>query len=124
MINSKVLYDYFDGEKAPVWYIIDTRSRDFDWEEEKLFIPIQAPFEQFDPDFFHLNTTNVTVEINELLINEFKPNQFGVFVGLIKNRIESHGYDPDDVNYLVVQMGDLEEMLSLNPDRQHIKWEF
>jgi hypothetical protein len=111
MIKSKVLFEYYEGQKVPMWYVIDVKQSDFIWGNSTAYVPIDAPFEQFDPDDFHYDTINVSVFSSELLTNIAIPNQFGLNVQSIEERIETIERDASEIDYLVIPMNDLEEII-------------
>jgi hypothetical protein len=111
MIKTKVMFEYYEGQKVPMWYVIDLKNSDIVWGDLTLYVPVNAPFEEFDPNDFHYDTINVSVFSHELLTNITKPNQFGLNVQSMVERVEILERDISEVDFFVIPMNDLEELL-------------
>lgn len=113
MIHYKVYYDYYEGERVPFWLIIDAKASEIDWDQDSLLVPAQAPFELHDQDDFDQYAMNVSVILNELMLN-VAPNHFSINLKSLKTRLAEFGAEPWEVHNLVVLVADIEEVLQMN----------
>ncbi|TSB47930.1 hypothetical protein [Alkalicoccobacillus porphyridii] len=110
MISYKVYYDYHEGKKVPIWLIINTRDSHIDWEQPQLSVPVQTPFEMHPSEDFDPDAMNVTILIDDLILNT-RSHTFGINLISLQQRLELHGVSAGQVDNLVIQVADIEEVL-------------
>lgn len=110
MILTKVYYDYFDGEKAPIWFVIDIKKSEVDWEKDILLVPIQAPFESYDSDEFDHSAINISITMSEIT-SHILNNHIGINLDLIRARCLEYDLNPKDISNFILLVADIEEVL-------------
>lgn len=112
-MNYKVYYDYFDGVKVPIWLVLDVKASEIDWDEKIFSFPVQAPFELQNSEDFDSYALNVSVVMNEITLNK-ELNHIGVNLELLKKRLTEHETNCYDISSLIIQVVDIEEILSFS----------
>lgn len=110
MITYKVYYDYHEGQKVPIWLIINTKENQIDWSQPHLLIPVQTPFDLHSAEDFDPEAMNVTILLDDLLLHT-QPNTFGLNLTFIQQRLEEHGVSVMEVDNFIIQVADLEDVL-------------
>jgi len=112
-----VFYDYFEGELAPLWYVINFRKGELDWNKDIAYIPIAAPFQRQGAEDFSSDSMGITVTLADLTVSEDKPGKFGIRLDPLRRRATENILDYWDAEFLMLQVADLEEILQMNPWR-------
>jgi len=105
---------------VPMKMIIRFGRGDIRWDEPSVYFPINAPFEQLRLEDFNDDTMSLSIIQADLIRNFEKPDQFGVYLPFVIERMESsknsYGYDFDyyEIEQFIIQMDDLEEVLQMN----------
>jgi hypothetical protein len=55
----------------------------------------------------------LTVTLGEMLLHPDKPNEFGVYLPILKRRAAEAGHSYEEVELLIMQVADLEELLQM-----------
>jgi len=121
-MRSTVYYDYFDGIKAPKWFVLYFGSGNINWEEELIYLPIEAPFELHAVEDFDNDILSATVTMGDMIRSEGKPNELGIYLPRVKQTIINYGGDIQDVSQFIMLVSDIEETLQLNIVREHLEW--
>ncbi|MEB1806337.1 MAG: hypothetical protein LPK26_03350 [Bacillaceae bacterium] len=121
-MRAKVYYDYYDGNKVPVWFVLNFGTGNLDWDEEYLYIPIVAPFEVHGIEDFDNEIFSASVTLGDLTVSHEKPNTIGVYLPRIIETITSFGGIHEDVTQFIIQVGDIEEILQMPAIRNHLEW--
>lgn len=111
MTNYKVFYDYFDGVKVPIWLVLDIRENKVEWNDSIYTFQVQAPFDLHPSEYFDQYALNVSITMDELTLNS-KDNHIGINLELVKTRLDEHNINYSNVSNFVIQMADLEDVLS------------
>ncbi|EGL83027.1 hypothetical protein CathTA2_1470 [Caldalkalibacillus thermarum TA2.A1] len=107
-MQSVVYYDYYDGRLCPIWYVGYLEEKDY--TKDVLYVPVQCPFQPLNE---FEESLGVSVFLSELIVNTQKPNCFGINIRSIRQRTEMAGISINNICSLVIQMGDLEEVLHM-----------
>ncbi|MCV9886276.1 hypothetical protein [Metabacillus halosaccharovorans] len=111
MTHYKVFYDHFDGIEVPIWLVLNIRENKIDWTNCNYSFQVQAPFDLHPSEYFDQFALNVSITMDELTLNS-KEHHIGINLDLVKSRIIEHDVNFNDVSNFVIQMSDLEEVLS------------
>lgn len=112
-----VYYDYFEGILSPLWYVINFRKGELNWNRDTAYVPVEAPFERQGAEDFISEKMGITVTMGDLTLNEEKIGKFGILLDPLRKRVQENMKDYWDAEYLVLQVSDLEEILQMNPWR-------
>jgi hypothetical protein len=110
MDNISVYYDYRDDVLCPVWMIINcpgTNSNDL------MEISIEAPFERSKTEDFNSDMMSLSIFQEELTVNPYKPNHFGINIHAVSERIKKE-VDIFEVEQFIIQIIDIEEVLQMD----------
>ncbi|PAD67295.1 hypothetical protein CHH83_19605 [Bacillus sp. 7586-K] len=118
MPRQRVYYDYFDGKEVPFWYVLTFKYQEIPWEQDAYYFEVIAPFEYFDRDEFDDSIMSVSINIEDLLINNLHECNLGLNLNRIKERILKHGIEPYEVSQFIIQLPDIEEVLKLLPNER------
>ncbi len=124
----KVFYDQSEDGLSPVWMLLPINT--LEWQLERFYVPLKAPFERFTTEDFNSNQLYITVLIEDLVRNWNERESIGISLPSIQNRFNAQKskndideeYTISDIQHLVVRMGDIEEVLQMNIQRK-FKWE-
>ncbi|EGL84264.1 hypothetical protein CathTA2_0174 [Caldalkalibacillus thermarum TA2.A1] len=103
-----LVYNYYDGRLCPIWYVVYLEKKDY--TKDVFCVPVQCPFQPLSE---FEESLGVSVFLSELVVNNQKPNCFGINIKSIRQRAEMAGISISDIRFLVIQMGDLEEVLCM-----------
>lgn len=117
--------DFYGDATRPLQLIVDARPGELDWSKT-LYLPVSGPFEPFAPeDFGDLPGVSVLLEdLVRLKVQEpsecsdgSEPNaglpvQDRQCLGVLLPQIAARCGDPYEIQRLIVQMDDVEEVLS------------
>lgn len=112
-MKISVYYDYWENRLAPLWYVITFRELELDWDKERAYIPITAPFQRKDSEDFDPDLLGLTVTLGDLIVHSEKPGKFGINLKALKERANMHGVDYQEIRQFVIQVGDLEDVLQM-----------
>ncbi len=120
MANATVYFDYHEGVKVPIWYVVEFDTEDL--YQEYLYIPIKAPFQ---PLLEFEEKIGISILLSDLTVHEAMPNHIGIYLDNIKNRVEEHGIDLFEIKQFIIQMADIEDVLLMRPNRSFLMegWE-
>ncbi|PPA88593.1 hypothetical protein C4A76_08140 [Brevibacillus laterosporus] len=113
IMKINVYYDYLENRLAPLWYVITFRETELDWNKERAYIPITAPFQRKEAEDFDPDLLGLTVTLGDLLVHPEKPGKFGINLRALKEQAERHGVDHQEIRQFVLQVGDIEEVLQM-----------
>ena len=114
MANTTVYFDYHEGEKAPIWYVVEVTEEDL--LQEYLYIPVKAPFQ---PLLEFEEQIGISILLSDLTVHETIPEHIGIYLENIKNRAEENGIDILDIKQFIIQMADIEDVLLMTPNRKY-----
>ncbi|WYP26821.1 hypothetical protein NSQ54_01510 [Alkalihalobacillus sp. FSL W8-0930] len=103
----KVYYEEMDGQLFPQWLLLPATSL-----HAPLSVQLDAPFERMEAEDFHDDITVVTVTQAALAIRAIDETHFVLHTDQVKNDLETH--IPDSVDYYLIRLEDLEEVLQMN----------
>lgn len=109
-----VYYDYFEGKLAPAWLVISFRKGELPWNRDKVFVPISAPFKRAEIEDFLPDVLAISVTQGDLILSADKPGKFGIHLPPIRQRAIDGGMDYWEAENLIIQIGDLEELMQMN----------
>ncbi|MFX3616276.1 MAG: hypothetical protein ACE3JK_01930 [Sporolactobacillus sp.] len=116
-MRSRVYYDSdVEGNLYPLWY---TLEGSIDWNEPTLFFFVSAPFERIDNIQFDDELIGCSVFAQELIVNEYKPDELGINLAAVRAQIIQN-IEPEKVERLILQVGDIEEILQIG--RELFEW--
>ncbi|WP_158211640.1 hypothetical protein [Alkalihalobacterium alkalinitrilicum] len=121
-MKSTVYYDYHDGEKVPLWYVLNFGSGNLDWDTEYLYVPIVAPFEIHGVEDFDNDTLSASITFGDLTKRIDKPNTIGIYLPHVKRTISDFGGDYHDIDQFIFLVSDIEEILQLSVIRDHMNY--
>lgn len=113
-MKISVYYDYFDDRLAPMWYVISFRKGDLPWNNEKVFISIDAPFERLGSEDFQSDSQALSVTMADLIQHYDNPRKLGIVLAPLRQRAMQAGFDYWDTENLIIQVGDIEEVLQIS----------
>ncbi|WP_068784759.1 hypothetical protein [Paenibacillus phocaensis] len=117
--------DFYTDSTRPLQLIVDTRAGELDWSKT-LYLPVSGPFEPFTAEDFG-DLPGVSVLLEDLVRpKEPLPPSGGLeldpsypvpvqsrrVLGIRLPQIAARCGDADDIQRLVIQMDDVEEVLS------------
>jgi hypothetical protein len=115
-MQRKVYYDYIDGVQVPIWLVLTISAADINWENESLFIPVEAPFEVFAAGDFTESEYTYSVRLSEIMLNPLHyPGHIGLDLKKIKTVCQM--IDCHEIKNFVISFWDMEEILQLEPFR-------
>jgi hypothetical protein len=116
-LKSRVYYDSdVEGNLYPLWYAIEGS---IDWDLPSVYLPINAPFERIDSIQFDDELIGCSVFAQELIVNQNKPNQLGINLEAVRERI-SENIEPYKVERLIIQVTDIEDLMQIG--RELFEW--
>lgn len=120
-MKTTIFYDYFEGQKVPIWFVVKLNGL-INWDDEYVYLPVQAPFElqgreDFDPDML-----SVTVTMGDLTRHIDKDNTIGVYLPRIKKTVNQFGGHVDEIEQFIFQVVDVEEVLQFAAVRDQFEW--
>jgi hypothetical protein len=123
MAQISIYYDYFDDKLCPMWMIVKFKSGSFNWTREKLYIPVNTPFERLMCHDFISTELGLTVVQDDLFVSYNKVGCFGISISRVKKRINkmrgekyAEFFRLEDIEQLVIQVCDIEEIMVLSRD--------
>ncbi|OXM85813.1 hypothetical protein [Paenibacillus rigui] len=118
MAKISVYYDYHDDVLAPIWMFISFGRRGIEWNRQKVYIPIESPFQRIYLEEINEDTVGLTIQLDDLTVNPDFPGSFGIDLAHILRRIrnheELHKLQLDEVEQFIIQIADLEELLQMD----------
>ena len=121
-MKATVYYDYYDGVKAPKWYVLYFGSNNIDWEKDYIFLPIIAPFELHGVEDFDNEIMSASITIGDLIKKDENPNELGIYLPRVRKTITDFGGEVQDVSQFIMLVSDIEEVLQMNAIRAHLEW--
>lgn len=116
-MRSRVYYDSdYEGNLYPLWY---TLEGSIDWDKPTFYFPVSTPFERVDSISFDDGIIGCSVLAQELLVRPDKPNQLGINLGAVKERV-SENIEPEKIERLIIQLSDMEELLQI--EKELFEW--
>ncbi|MBM7585795.1 hypothetical protein JOC86_002337 [Bacillus pakistanensis] len=115
MPQQRLYYEDVDGKVIPYWYVLTFRPGEIDWDKDFYFYTPIAPFEFFERDEFDDEVVSASIYAADFIR---KGHQLGINLKLVKKRIDQYGVDPYVVRQLIVQIPDIEEVLSYLPNKR------
>jgi hypothetical protein len=110
MIYSNFYFNELEDEKLPKWFVIDNKKSDINWSNDVLNISMKDVIDEHKE--FGQFGFNVSVYLHELSVPA-APNQIGINLNSVKCRLEEHELIPSDISNLIIQVTDIEELLSI-----------
>lgn len=114
--QQRVYYEYVNGELCPYWYVLTFEPCQIGWDKPTIFFDVFAPFEYLERDCFDESLISISIFISDLIINGNNPSRLGINLARVKARL--NGLEPELITQFVIQMPDIEEVLSLLPNRR------
>lgn len=106
-----LFYDYNpDGSERPVWLGIDIDV--IPWQQSTLYIDVQSVYKKDIYDF-HDDIIGCSVYLDELLLSSYFPNQLGINLSSIQERLLTQGMDSHLIKRLIVQVCDVKNILMI-----------
>jgi hypothetical protein len=123
-MKISVYYDYYDDALRPHWMTIWFGRDKFQWDKKHLYIPIDAPFKRMMAEDFFEDQLSIGINVEDLVVNQKRPNSFGISIDSIKSRLSNLRSKPTtpyfkmgDIEQFVIQMSDIEDVLSLDRNK-------
>jgi hypothetical protein len=121
MAKISIYYDYFDDKLCPIWMLIKYKKGAFDWNKEKLYIPVNAPFERKMCEDFYDTELTLTITQVDMFVSEHKVGNFGINIPSVKKRINkmrgekyAEFFRLDDIEQFIIQISDIEEVMAMS----------
>jgi hypothetical protein len=110
-MEIKVFYDSdTEGNLYPHWMTIDFGIAGVPWDESPVIVDVHGPFERRESHEFGDDVGGLSVFLEELVVRD---ETLGINLESIYNRIIKHGADPNALERLIIQVGDIEEVLNM-----------
>ncbi|WP_062052406.1 hypothetical protein [Bacillus sp. JCM 19034] len=112
-MKLSVYYDEIDGLLNPQWMLMLIPCNT---SEEYITVAVDAPFERFWPEDFHDALSVTTVTQAALTKDPFNNKQFSVHIPTVLSdlKYQNKSMDIDSIDYFLVRLDDLEELLLMN----------
>jgi hypothetical protein len=120
MPQQRLYYDYMNEQLVPYWYVLTFKPGEINWSKSILHITCIAPFEYVEREEFDESLINVSIQLSDLIFNPDVPTRIGINLTKVKKRIETHGLDPQVVLQFVIWTPDINEILSLLPNKREM----
>jgi len=97
------------------------------WDKSVVYFPIDAPFDRIQAIDFNDDLMSLTIVFEDLITNIGRPNQFGVFLPRVIERMDKmkerdyFDFDYNDVEQFIIHVDDIEELLKMDV-RTFYKW--
>jgi hypothetical protein len=118
MPQQRLYYEFMESELVPYWYVLTFQPCEINWDKLVLhFTPI-APFEYVERNEFDDSLINVSIQLSDFILKQGRPERIGINLNSVKKRIERHGVDPCVVRQFIISPPDINELLSLLPNRR------
>ncbi|KAB8139074.1 hypothetical protein F9U64_01365 [Gracilibacillus oryzae] len=108
MNKMKLYCDYVDNQRSPIWLVMEQ----FKWTSSVIYIPINS-YETDDITNFHCNELSATVLLSDLVVSEEYPDQIGINLNRIEQRINNSGLVKEDVTKLYIRIVDINEVIDV-----------
>lgn len=102
-----------DGHLYPLWFLADGV---IDWSQPTAFFSINQAFDHVDSVDLDDGVLGCAVHVEEMIINQYRPDQFGVNLEALQARIKL-SIDPEQIRRLIFQISDIEHILSVGKKR-------
>ncbi|MFD2614464.1 hypothetical protein [Paenibacillus gansuensis] len=125
MATMSVYYEYFDGPLVPQWMVIKFGRLGVPWERNIIYVPVESPFTQHRAEDFEMDTINLSITLDKLVIHPERPGSFGIDIKSIQEELfKNYGSQLicEKIEMLIIQMADLEEILQMEA-RAIYPWE-
>lgn len=116
MPQQKLYYDYINGELVPYIYVLTFQPCELNWDNPVFYFDAIAPFEYTEINDFDDSLISMSISISDLIKNTSYPNQLGIHLEKVKQRIMNHQVDPYVVTQFIIPTIEIEEMLQLLPN--------
>ncbi|KHF39503.1 hypothetical protein [Halalkalibacter okhensis] len=110
-MRATIYFDFIDDSEKPIWYVLEFEDY-LTWDQTIYFRPM-GPFEKKDSHDFDENNAGATVLIDDLKQSLFQEGHLGINLPSIRDRLEREGFYTDQIKSLVMQVGDIEEVMQL-----------
>lgn len=111
-MRATVFYDFIDDGEKPIWYVLEF-NQPIIWEGTFYFKPT-APFEKKESQEFDENLAGATVLMADMKQSLEHAGYLGIELPRIKERLIKEGLYHDHIHVLIMQVGDIEEVMQLN----------
>lgn len=126
------LWVYFEenptfGELEPVRLNIYFGRGGIRWDKPYFYQQLEIPFERRTPaDWYDEDVCSVSINQNELVRNEDKPDHFGIYLPAVIERIEQQlaearkefggrheQFDFENIEQFIIQISDIEDVMQM-----------
>lgn len=111
-MKLSVYYDDIDGELYPQRLLLPIKT-----DEERVTYSIEAPFERFYPEDFHDSIMLATVTQAAMIRDPFDDKCFSISIPQVISDLKmnsNYTESLNDMDYFIIQMADLEELMQMN----------
>ncbi|MFD2442893.1 hypothetical protein ACFSO7_02735 [Bacillus sp. CGMCC 1.16607] len=122
MPQQRVYYDLVNDEMVPYWYVLTFQTGELDWNKPIFYFEVYSPFEFIGRDDFDDSIISTTILLSDLVVQSNTPSQIGINLTSLKKRLSIYNVDCDLVRQFVLTMPDVEEILSLIPNKRTMKF--
>lgn len=118
--NQQLYHDYINGELVPYMYVLTFEYDEIDWDEKTYYFDLIKPFDCYEDYYYDESILSVSILITDLIVNDNHPNQLGINLISLKERIEKYGVEAYSVRRFVMQLPDVSEVLELLPNKRRM----
>ncbi|WP_042348305.1 hypothetical protein [Bacillus massiliigorillae] len=118
MAKQNLYFEYLNDQLVPYWYVLTLEDFEVDWDKRSFFFNVCKPTEHKERNLFDDNKISASINMSDLIISNTKPNEIGINLTSVKRRAEEYGIDPYLINQFVMQIPDINEVLTLLPNKR------
>ncbi len=115
MPQQRLYYDYVDGKLIPFWYVLTFDYREIKWDKRVQYYEAYKPFEYIERHEFDDSIITTSISLADFIFNKYKPNQIGLNIAAIKEKIFRYGVDPFVVRQFLLPSHEIDGLISMLP---------
>lgn len=115
MFQQRIYYESVGNKLIPYWYVITFDVGDIELDNPVLYYEVNSPISFVEREEFDDSLASFSVYYSDFILNKDKPNQIGLNLTSILKRINRFGIDPSEINQFIVQIQDINKVISLLP---------
>jgi hypothetical protein len=107
------------GALVPIWMVVYYGQRKINWNANRFFVPLHAPFRRKMREDFGDEYISFSVFLEDLTRDIIRPNGFLVNIKSMLPRIHAlkaagNDFDHYDIDQFIIQMADIEEIMQMD----------